>query len=258
MVDEPDHRRGARSVIVVVVAAVATGLAVELAPGRTRQRVQVATEPPAVTTSHEDEQAVLRRMRPLLCVLAFAAGWAFVGGIVGLVIGVGVAGWAWRVLGATESPSERRRRVLLAAQLPTGVQLLAACLAAGTAVEPALEAVAAALPGPVGDRLLHVGHELRLGVDPADVWGRLGADASLGALGRAFGRAHETGAAIAEVLTRLGDDLRREARLEVEQRAKTLDVRASAPLGICFLPGFLVLGVVPMMAGIVSTMHLFH
>ena len=204
-----------------------------------------------------DDRALLLRIRPVLVTLGFAAGWALVGGPAGIVIGLAIAAVGWRVLEGSESPAARRRRELLAAEQPIAVQLVAECLRAGAAVGPALRSVADALPGPCGDELAAVERRLALGTDPGQVWAELAIHPDLAALGRTLGRAHETGASIADAIDALSADLRARARSAVEERAKSVDVRASAPLGACFLPAFVVLGVVPLVASIFASMRLF-
>jgi pilus assembly protein TadC len=53
---------------------------------------------------------------------------------------------------------------------------------------------------------------------------------------------------IADAVRRLGDELAREQRLEVEDKARTVGIRAALPLGLCLLPAFLVVGIVPVIA----------
>ena len=50
-------------------------------------------------------------------------------------------------------------------------------------------------------------------------------------------------------MARLAVDLRRGARARVEARARAVGVRAALPLGLCLLPAFVLLGVVPLVAG---------
>jgi uncharacterized integral membrane protein len=55
----------------------------------------------------------------------------------------------------------------------------------------------------------------------------------------------------------LADELRERARADVETRARSIEVKAAAPLGLCLLPAFVVLGVVPMVVGVFRSMRLF-
>lgn len=200
---------------------------------------------------------MLLRLRLPLAGLGFLAGWALVGGPFGLVAGALTAGISWRVLGKAESPAARLRRERLAEDLPVGVALLGSCLSAGGAVGQAFRAVADALPGPLADEFSGLHHRLALGVDPGLVWTDLSGHPQLGTLGRALGRAHASGASTEAAIEALADDLAARNRAEVEERAKSVDVKAAAPLGVCFLPAFLLLGVVPLVAGIFSSMNLF-
>jgi Flp pilus assembly protein TadB len=207
--------------------------------------------------AHDDERALLLRVRPVLVVLAFVGGWTFVGGPVGVLAGAAGGVFAWRVLGHAESPSARRRREELERDLPTAVHLLGACLTAGAATGRALETVAAALPGAVADELLLVRHRLALGADPVTVWRGVAAHQQLGPLGRSLSRAHQSGASVRDAVENLAADLSAGSRARTDALARSVDVRAAAPLGVCFLPAFLLLGVVPMVAGVFSSMHLF-
>jgi Flp pilus assembly protein TadB len=214
-------------------------------------------EPAVPVQARATEKAVLRRLRPLLVAIAFAGGWAMFGGPVGWVAGSAAAGAVWIVLGRTEDPSVVRRREWLLEDLPTGVDLLASCLDAGGAPESSLLVVSRALGGPVGEELLAIHHRLEVGVDPAQVWRAVAAHHELAPLGRAIGRAHETGAPVGRAVHQLADELRQRARADVEARARSIEVKAAAPLGLCLLPAFVVLGVVPMVVGVFRSMRLF-
>ena len=43
-----------------------------------------------------------------------------------------------------------------------------------------------------------------------------------------------------------------QARAEVEDRARRVGVRAAVPLGLCLLPSFVVLGIVPLAAALLA------
>jgi len=242
------HPADAGMLVAVVLAGAVGLLAVRPSAARTGTT--------AAPTGRE-ERAVLARLRLPLSGLAFAAGWAFLGGVVGLLAGMVAAAVAWRVLSAVESPAVARRRELVRAELPVAVELVGACLGAGGAAVTAFGVVAEALPGPLGEELAAVHHRLELGVDPTLVWAEMEQHGELAPLGRALARAHQSGAAVAGVVAALAADLRDRARAEVEERARSVDVRAAAPLGVCLLPAFLLLGVVPMVAGLFRVMDLF-
>ncbi len=203
------------------------------------------------------ERALLVRLRPLLALTALAGGWALLGGYVGMVAGSVSAGAVWVVLGRTEDPAAVRRRDQLARDLPVAVDLLGSCLDAGAPPETALTAVADAVGGAVGEELWAIHHRLVLGVAPGEVWRAVAQHPQLGPLGRSIGRAQETGASVSTAVRRLAAELRHSAAAEVEARARSIEVRAAAPLGLCLLPAFMLLGVVPMVVGVFSSMDLF-
>ena len=74
----------------------------------------------------------------------------------------------------------------------------------------------------------------------------------LGALGRAVQRSSETGASVAEALARLSAELRHGRRAQREALARSVEVKASVPLGLCLLPAFVLIGIVPMIAAAFS------
>ena len=237
----------------VVVAAVAAAGAVALAlPGRTRLPRPSTPTPVEV----EPRPDWLRRWRPLWCVLAGAAAYAFLGGTLGLVAAPAAAVATWVVVERAEPAAVRRDRELAKRDLPHVVGLLADGLRSGRSPTEALAVVADALPGPASARLAEVVPRLRLGLDPALVWSDLATDPALGPLGRALARAHRTGAPVVATVERLAEDLARTARADVEDRARAVGVKAAVPLGLCLLPAFVLIGIVPVVAGLLTGLGL--
>lgn len=174
----------------------------------------------------------------------------------GLAVAV-VVGWSVRrrVAGA-ESRAERRHRLEVERELPLLVDLVGSLLVAGTAPEHALARVRAVLGEASAEELRPWVERLRLGDDPSRVWAELAEHPLLGRLGRSLHRAGVTGSPVAEALLRLGDDLRSTARAETDERVRRVEVRATAPLALCLLPSFVLLGVVPLVAGTVGRLAL--
>lgn len=188
-------------------------------------------------------------------VAAAAGGLApvlLVGGTTGVVAGAVLAVFLWRAVGRMEAPQVRRRRQEVERRLPHAVDLLAACLGAGLAPATAVQEVAPAVGGPLGEELSWVSARLDLGVDPVTVWRDLGSHPQLAPLGRCVARAVDQGASVADAMAHLADDLRRESRGRVVADARAVGVKAALPLGVCMLPAFLLVGVVPLVAGSLS------
>ena len=77
---------------------------------------------------------------------------------------------------------------------------------------------------------------------------------ALAPLGRTLARSARTGEPVTEALERLGHELAARSRAEVEDEARRVGVRAAVPLGLCLLPAFLLVGVVPVVAGLVGAL----
>jgi Flp pilus assembly protein TadB len=227
-----------------MTAAMFLGLGVLLAlPTRARPAAP-ASEPQARVPG----PGMVERCRLLWAACAVVAGVTLLGGSVGVVVGAAGGVTVWVVVGRAEPVAQRRRRAQVARDAPILVDLVAVALEAGAAVATALELAAAAHPGAAGDDLREVATRLRLGI-PTEVAWRRPADDPLATLGRAMVRAQASGASVASAAHQLADELTEKARVEVEDRARTVGVRAAVPLGLCLLPAFLVLGVVPLVAG---------
>jgi pilus assembly protein TadC len=61
---------------------------------------------------------------------------------------------------------------------------------------------------------------------------------------------------VTRAVERLADELARSARAEVEDRARAVGVKAALPLGLCLLPAFLLLGIAPLVAGLLGALAL--
>jgi len=175
-------------------------------------------------------------------------------GVEGALAAAGGAALAWWRSSGWEGAAERRRRGALEAEVPLAIDLMVAALQVGSGPAEALERVAEVLGGATREELQVPLARLRLGADPLAVWGSLSGHPQLHQLGRTLARAAESGAPIAEALQRLSADLRGRRRADVEARIRQVEVKAAAPLGVCLLPGFVLLGVVPLVAG--SAVHL--
>ncbi|MFD6422140.1 type II secretion system F family protein [Streptomyces sp. NPDC060198] len=182
--------------------------------------------------------------------------WILVGGATGILAGAGAAASVWRFRrGARarrpEGSGEAAEAELSAArQLPLAADLLAACISAGAGPQQAAEAVGESLRGPVGERLVRAAVEIRLGGDPTRAWGLLGEIPGAGPLARCLDRAGETGAPAAEPVARLADAMRSARADAAVARAQRASVLITAPVGLCFLPAFLAVGVAPVIVGL--------
>ena len=223
-----------------------------LALQRPRLPPRRARERPAPT----DDVGWVRRGRWLWTALAAAAGASFVSGRAAFPVALVAGAVTWRLASRAEPPSSRRRREAVARDLPGLVHLLATALESGSDVGDAVRLVCEVLPGPAADSLGSVPARIGLGVEPAEAWRSVVRDPTLSPLGRAMVRAQRSGSSVTTEVSRLADELDQRARQRVEERARTVGVKAAVPLGVCLLPSFVLIGIVPLVVGLLSSLHL--
>lgn len=83
--------------------------------------------------------------------------------------------------------------------------------------------------------------------------GRFSIAADLSGVEAAVRVAAASGAPVAELLRAEATEARRDAIAEAAARAERLSVRLLLPLGVCVLPAFVLLGVVPLLVAVVSS-----
>ncbi|MFJ4524510.1 type II secretion system F family protein [Streptomyces sp. NPDC088810] len=251
MSGEVIHRLG--MTVAVVLALGWAAMRLELARRRRRARRRMAEllglEVPAARTPFVIPGAV-RRWLPAAG--AACGVWVLVGGVTGILLGLGVGAalWRWRGRQTSASDQEVIDAAGAARQLPLAADLLAACIAAGAGPVIAAQAVGEALGGPVGQALARGSAEVRLGGEPAAAWRNLAALPGADVLARLLERADESGLPAAGPVTRLASDARAKWARTATARARRAAVLISAPVGLCFLPAFIAVGVLPVVIGL--------
>ena len=172
--------------------------------------------------------------------------------VVGPVGGLVTAGACTALWIRARRVRARPDRLPVTGDLPVVIGLLAAGVRSGSTVQGCLPPVARAVGGRLGAELSAVAERLRLGADPERAWRRSALPAPLAAVGRDLARAADTGAPVADLLDRHVTDLRRVLRARATARVERLGVLVVAPLGLCFLPAFVLIGIVPMAADLLA------
>ena len=178
------------------------------------------------------------------------AGLAILGPVTGSVASVIVAPLV--AVGAAQLARRSRSRpdARRTSGLALTVDLLAAALRSGQPIDAALAAVTATADSRTSADLAQVAGLLRLGADPPDAWEALLADPVLGGVARTACRSAQSGIRLAGSLEQLARDLRADTRAAAQARAHRTAIWAMAPLGLCFLPAFVCVGVVPIVIGL--------
>jgi Flp pilus assembly protein TadB len=181
-----------------------------------------------------------------------------VGALLGLVAGWPI-GLAACVVGWLGIRRFLRRRNPAADPLGTAAvwDLLAACLRAGLPVPTAVLAIAADLPPDAAGALRATADLLTLGADPVAAWAPALDCATTAELARGARRTARSGTALAGVATGIAASIRDTAGDAAEAKAQRAGVLITGPLGLCFLPAFVCLGIVPVVVGLAGqlTVH---
>jgi tight adherence protein C len=159
----------------------------------------------------------------------------------------------WR---AARRETVLRRRA--AAQMPDLIDLVIVAVRSGRAPPTAVRLAAEWAPEPLasstravvrlfdaGERFADALADLRRSVGPA-------ADPLVDALTAA----DRDGLAVVPTLDRLADEARRQRRRHADADARSLPIRLGFPLACCTLPSFVLLTVVPVLAGTLSSLRL--
>ena len=126
-------------------------------------------------------------------------------------------------------------------------ELVAACLDAGATPAAALEAAGGHVPGALGEALTAAAEALAAGAPVEEAVPEIG---PLAPIAPVFRRSSQTGSAMSEQLIGAAAQLRADEQFERLAKAHRVAVLSALPLGLCMLPAFLVLAVVPAVVGL--------
>lgn len=134
----------------------------------------------------------------------------------------------------------------------SALDLLAACLSAGMPPGEAASATATAASPRLSGPLHDVSMRMALGV--SSPWKVLEDEPELSDLVALARRSGDSGAAMAAGVAELAVARRAEAGDGAEATAERAGVLIAGPLALCFLPAFVVLGLIPTIAGLAESM----
>jgi pilus assembly protein TadC len=170
----------------------------------------------------------------------------------GVLLGVLVTAAADMALRRIEPAAVRDERLRAIEQLPVAADLLASTLRAGLPVDAAVISVSEVLGGPLGKRLGWVGRALRLGASTSEAWRHLADLPPARRLISAAERSTASGTALAGALLRCADDLRSDAAVAQQAGTQRAAVLIVLPLGLCFLPAFVLAGLTPVILAVLG------
>lgn len=134
----------------------------------------------------------------------------------------------------------------------SSLDVFAACLSSGMAVPGAARATAPFAPPLLAVVLQRAAELLALGADAATAWSAAGAtgDDHVDAFCSLARRSAASGTALAQAVSELADQSRLDAADSARAAAERASVLIAGPLGVCYLPAFVCLGIVPVVVGL--------
>ncbi|WP_370969255.1 type II secretion system F family protein [Amycolatopsis sp. cg9] len=191
-----------------------------------------------------------RAIGPVATALGGLSTAVLVGGVAGGTLGATVTATGWWAIRRTRRPRAPTTDIATRLRLAGTLDLLAACLRAGLPVPSALDAVADTAPAEAGEALRSTAGLLTLGSRPEEAWEPVRTTPGLAELAGAATRTSRSGAAFATAAADLAVRFRDELAAEAEERAERAGVALALPVGVCFLPAFFCLGVLPVVLGL--------
>ncbi len=153
--------------------------------------------------------------------------------------------------------STARAADAIAAQLPDAIELVVLGIRAGATPVRSVEIAAQHAPARIAPVLAEVVRQVHRGARLADALDELRRMAGTAAddVVDGLASADRYGLPLAPVLDRLALDVRAERQRRAERSARVLPVRLAFPLVACSLPSFVLLAIVPVVLGALSTLQ---
>ena len=141
-------------------------------------------------------------------------------------------------------------------QLPMSLELMGAALLSGATTVAAVELAADGAGAALSQRLTKVAASLRLGATAEEAWRPTLDDDALAPLGRVGIRSAMSGAAMAGAVRELAVRRREAQVVEAQVAIRRAGVLSVLPLALCFLPAFILVGIVPIVVGLLRSLAL--
>ena len=199
--------------------------------------------------------AVRRRVVPVRWVLILpAAIAAAMAPVAGLVVLIGAA--TWRLSSGLRSAARTVRQI--STDYPDALDLLVLSIRAGYLPAQAVVEITQFLPPRLRHSFAAVDQAMQQGTRFADALREL--PRHLGPITQplvdSLSSADRYGLPLAPVLERMAFEARQHRRRQADSDARELPVRLAVPLVLCTLPSFVLLAIVPLLLGALSSLHI--
>lgn len=241
----------------IMVAGAAVGVAVWWWPQPRRHVAQLRGRPEGLRGRGwwRGRAGTSGRTRVLAGGSAAAVALLLIDGWLGWALAALASAGAMAAVGHLVPRATRLREQSVARELPVALDLLAAMVASGAPLRRAVSEVARVSPPTTAEVLSLVAAHTDIGVNDEQAWrvllGRNDWAQGWVPVARDLARGAASGTGMEATLHTHASDARRRRQESLELRARTVGVRSVMPLMVCFLPAFLLVGVVPIIAGTV-------
>jgi len=214
-------------------------------------------QPRTVALTHQGRASRPPLRLPIMpvTVVGAAAGlalaWVFSSSPMSLGVGAVAGGAAARWL-ANNTQGDEKARAAVAHEFPLVLNFLASVVESGAPVRFAAQAVSEVCDVGNAKCLKAVLAQCDVGFTDAEAWRTLADDPVWGDVARELSRCVETGAAVGDVLRSVAVRATKASAAKATAKARSVGVSSTLPLVACFLPAFLLVGVVPIIGGLIS------
>lgn len=188
--------------------------------------------------------------RIVVALLALALVWWLMPSALGAVLGLLAGGGAVVATGYIRAPEDTGQA---ARELPDALDFLAVCLKAGAPIQVAIATVADISPPTTAGLLRRVLSHFHVGRSTEESWAELKEHPVWGLAARDLVRSARSGISLVDVLRLHAEDARQAQKDRDTKRARTVGVKSVVPLMACFLPAFVLVGVVPIVASLLGS-----
>lgn len=173
--------------------------------------------------------------------------------VFGIVMSALVALTLYRVVPYLNGLERKKLHKVSATALVSVLEGLALCVSAGLSIPESMKYVGESQSSLAHRQLLDALRIYELGQDlPTALVDLERMDSQWALISRILGAAHLSGAPVVASIDSLLEYMREEAQSEMATRIRALAVKSVLPLGLCFLPAFLLLTVVPLVAQFIA------
>ena len=134
---------------------------------------------------------------------------------------------------------------------------LSGCLAAGLPLLSALTQVSSLLTSSLKRDIERIYSLLLFGAEPNQAWSVLKDDPQLATFSRAIANAQIDGRSLRTVVEQVSTLCYEKTLKRSRERVKSLSVKLALPVGLCFLPSFLIGGIGPIIYSFFASLRIF-